>query len=126
MNVATSNEETSKNSSRYAKDVVSRSLERVTERVREVRSRTTIRETEETNLHELDNKTAEHVRGVYQFLDKIYEAQVFNYGVREMFDFMVPEPASFLWYVEQNPSAGRRPAARTAQARDWSHRTPRT
>jgi hypothetical protein len=103
MNIATSNEETSKNSSRYAKDVVSRSLERITERVRELRSRTTIHETEETNLHELDNKTTEHVRGVYQFIDKIYEAQVFNYGVREMFDFMVPEPASFLWYVEQHP-----------------------
>ena len=42
-----------KSSSRYAKDVVSRSLERLTERVREVRSRTTIHETEETNLHEL-------------------------------------------------------------------------
>jgi hypothetical protein len=103
LNMATSNEETSKNSSRYAKDVVSRSLERITERVRGLRSRTTIHETEETNLHELDNKTTEHVRGVYQFIDKIYEAQVFNYGVREMFDFMVPEPATFLWYVEQHP-----------------------
>ena len=97
-------EETAKNSSRYAKDVVNRSLERLTERAREVRTRTVIRETEETNLHELNNQTTKHVSGIYQFLDKVYEAQVFNYGIREMFDFMIPEPASFLWYVEQNPT----------------------
>lgn len=104
MDLATSTEETAKNSSRYARDVVSRSLERVTERVREMRSRTVIRETEETNLHVLDNDTGSHVRGIYQFIDKVYEAQVFNYGLREMFDFMVPEPASFLWHVEKNPT----------------------
>ena len=101
---STSQEETAKNSSRYAKDVVNRSLERLTERAREVRTRTVIRETEETNLHELNNQTTKHVSGIYQFLDKVYEAQVFNYGIREMFDFMIPEPASFLWYVEQNPT----------------------
>ena len=76
----------------------------ITERAREVRTRTVIRETEETNLHELNNQTTKHVSGIYQFLDKVYEAQVFNYGIREMFDFMIPEPASFLWYVEQNPT----------------------
>jgi hypothetical protein len=104
MSINTSNEESTKNSSRYAKDVMNRSLDRVTERVREQRTQTTIRETEETNLHELENKTANHVRGVYQFIDKVYEAQVFNYGIREIFDFMVPEPASFLWHVEQHPT----------------------
>ena len=104
QNVSTGREETAKNSSKYARDVVSRSLERVTERVREVRTRTLIRETEETNLHELDNQTDRHVRGIYQFLDKVYETQVFNYGIRQMFDFTVPEPASFLWYIEANPS----------------------
>jgi hypothetical protein len=101
---SSSQEETARNSSRYARDVVSRSLERLTERVREVRTRTIIRETEETNLHELHNETANHVSGIYQFLDKIYEAQVFNYGIREMFDFMIPEPASFWWYIDQNPT----------------------
>lgn len=101
---AQSVEESSKNSSRYAKDVVSRSLERITERVREVRSRTVLHETEETNLHELDNDTGKHINGVYQFIDKVYEAQVFNYGIRQMFDFMIPEPASFFWYVQKNPT----------------------
>lgn len=100
---AHSSEETSRAAATYAKDVTARSLERITERVREVRTRTIIRETEETNLHEIGNKTGGNVAGVYQFLDKVYEAQVFNYGLRQMFDFMVPEPASFLWYVADNP-----------------------
>jgi hypothetical protein len=104
MDLSTSKEETAKSSSRYARDVVNRSLERVTERIREQRTRTVIRETEETNLHELNNETGAHVRGIYQFIDKVYEAQIFNYGLREMFDFMVPEPASFLWYVADNPT----------------------
>ncbi len=101
---STSQEQSSKNATRFAKDIVSRSLERITTRVREMRTRTIIRETEETNLHELKNETQQHVSGVYQFLDKVYETQVFNYGIRAMFDFMIPEPASFLWYVEENPN----------------------
>ena len=104
LSSTTSTEQSAKNSTRFAKDIVSRSLERVTTRVREQRTTTIISETEETNLHELTNSTQQHINGVYQFLDKIYESQVFNYGIREMFDFMIPEPASFLWYVAQNPN----------------------
>src|SRR5262249_45456355 len=95
--VSSSSEESTKSATRYAKDVVERSLERVVERVREQQIQRVIREQEETNLHELENKGAEHVSGVYQFLEKVYESQVFNYGIRQMFDFMVPEPASYLW-----------------------------
>jgi hypothetical protein len=101
-------EESTKNAATYSKQVVQRSLERIAERVREERVRRIIRETEEVNLHELTNDSAEHRSGIYQFLDKVYEAQVFDYGIREMFDFMVPEPASFLWYVDKTPHAGPR------------------
>lgn len=101
---STSQEQSTKNSTTFAKDIVNRSLERLTTRARELRTRTIIRETEETNLHELKNETQAHVSGIYQFLDKVYETQIFNYGIRAMFDFMIPEPASFLWYVEQNPN----------------------
>lgn len=103
VEASTMEEQSEKSASRFAKDVVKRSLDRLTERQREVRTRTIIRETEETNLHEFTNSTAAHINGVYQFLDKIYETQIFNYGIRQMFDFMVPEPASFLWHVEKNP-----------------------
>jgi hypothetical protein len=72
----------------------------VVERVREEQVRKILREEEETNLHELANATSQHVSGVYQFLEKVYESQIFNYGIRQMFDFMVPEPASYLWHLE--------------------------
>ena len=97
---STFTEDSTRTATRYAKDVVERSLERVVERVREEQVRKILREEEETNLHELQNANGEHVIGVYQFLEKVYESQIFNYGIRQMFDFMVPEPASYLWYLE--------------------------
>ncbi|MEM7040182.1 MAG: hypothetical protein AAF570_24655, partial [Bacteroidota bacterium] len=34
------------------------------------------------------------IRGIYRWVDKIYEAQMYNYGQRLMFEFIVPEPAA--------------------------------
>ncbi|MFF7647022.1 hypothetical protein [Streptomyces canus] len=99
-------EESIRNATTFSKDVVQRSLERVVERVREERVRRIVHETEERNLHELSNSTTHHHSAIYQFLDKVYEAQVFDYGIRQIFDFMVPEPASFLWFQEEAPVAG--------------------
>lgn len=103
VDINSSSEERNSNSTNYAKDLMSRSLDRVVERVREERIRTVIREQEETNLHELENKSSVHVSGVYQFVEKVYESQVFNYGIRQMFDFMIPEPASYIWHIESQP-----------------------
>jgi hypothetical protein len=94
----------------YAQDVVSRSLERVIERVREERIRKLIQEQEETNLHDLENTGNQHISGVYQFVEKVYESQVFNYGLRQMFDFMVPEPASYVWHLESQETDYNLPA----------------
>ncbi len=97
-------EETAKTASTFARNVVQKSLERITERVREERVRKLILETEETNLHQLENTTEKHTRGVYQFLEKVYEAQIFDYGIRQTVDLMVPEPASFLWWLQEQPA----------------------
>lgn len=121
-----SSEESTRNASTFAQEVVERSVSRIKDRVLESRRVTLLREIEETNLHEFknDSATADHVVGIYQFLDKVYEAQVFNYGLRQMFDFMVPEPASFLWYVESAPTQGIElptpPVPLTTYAADWS------
>src|SRR6185369_9992767 len=91
VDVETSSEASAKSASTYAKDVLERSLERVTERVREERVRTIRRETEEKNLHQFSNGDSQpHKVGIYQFLDKVYEAQVFNYGKRQIFDLVIP------------------------------------
>ena len=99
----TTEENSLKSSVKYAKDVVERSKERIVERVREERRLTILREVEEINEHRLTNETGDHITGIYQFVDKIYESQVFNYGLRQMFDFMIPEPASYLWHLERMP-----------------------
>jgi hypothetical protein len=104
LDVHSAHEQTTRTATNYAKDIVSRSLERVTERVREQHQRNVMREIEETNLHELANKSKAHVIGCYQFVEKVYESQVFNYGQRAIFDFMIPEPASYVWFLEQSPA----------------------
>jgi hypothetical protein len=102
---STSTEEMARSALTYAKDVMERSLQRVTQRVREEQIRKLIRESEETNKHGFKNETGAHIVGTYQFLEKEYESQIFNYGIRQMFDFMVPEPASYIWHLEQQPGS---------------------
>jgi hypothetical protein len=81
----------------YSRDVTSRTVQRVSERIREQRSIRITTSVEETNEHALDNKNGSgHVRGTYQWISKIYESQIFNYGLRTLFDFTVPEPAAFV------------------------------
>ncbi|BAT60606.1 hypothetical protein GJW-30_1_03154 [Variibacter gotjawalensis] len=103
--IENSREETTRSALNYAKDIMQRSLDRVVESVREQRVQRIIREQEETNLHEIANETGDHVTGIYQFLEKVMTSQVFNYGIRTMFDFMVPEPASYIWHLESTPAA---------------------
>ncbi len=104
----TSKEEASKVATSYSKDITTRATSRISERRREERILKTIEVFEETNTHGIDNKAgADHVIGQYQWIDKVYEAQVFNYGKRLLFDVMLPEPAAFLLYASGNqPKAG--------------------
>jgi len=92
-----SKERSTKLASELSKEIVSKSVSKFSEKVREKRTMRITAEVEEKNLHELINPAGnEHVVGVYQWIDKVYEAQVFNYGLRTMYDFMVPEPGAFL------------------------------
>jgi hypothetical protein len=84
----------------FAKDTVERSKEWIIESIAVRQERTLVREITETNTHTLANESSEHRFAIYQYVDKIYQSQVFDYGKRLMFDFMVPEPASFLWYLK--------------------------
>lgn len=99
-----SNVQTSKSSaSKYSKDVTDRSASIITSRVREEQIRKVIIETEETNSHELNNIGGDkHTVGIYQWVDKISEAQVYRYGLRTLCDFMVPEPAAFYVHSQVN------------------------
>lgn len=58
----------------------------------------------EKNSNGLDNRNGgSNISGVYQWVNKVYEAQMYNYGLRTMFDFMVPEPAAY--FIETLQSA---------------------
>jgi hypothetical protein len=99
-----------KSSNNYAKDVVDRSLSRIQQRTREERSGERTHEVEEINKHVL-RADAGNVTGIYRWLDKKYKAQVYNYGKRLMFEFIVPEPAAFvLADFDRRRSAQIRPA----------------
>ena len=94
---ARSKEEATKSASKFSQDVTERSSRKIAERVLKRTQVTVTNETTEKNSHEINNVPGTgHVAGVYQWVNKVYEAQMFNYGLRTLFDFMVPEPASFL------------------------------
>jgi len=90
-------EEATKSASKFSQDVTERSSRKIAERVLERSTMVVTNEVVEKNNHELDNVGgAGHISGVYQWVNKVYQAQMFNYGLRAMFDIMVPEPAAFV------------------------------
>jgi hypothetical protein len=89
-------EESQKTSADFAREVVDRSISKIQTKVTSQRTTNTINEVEETDTHGVDNKAgSEHVVGIYRWVNKHYKAQVYNYGLRLMLEFIVPEPAAF-------------------------------
>lgn len=95
-NYATHNskEESNRQAVTEAKDITSRALDRIVTKVKEERIDKILEEFEENNKHGFDNtKGSNHVVGVYRWVDKVVKNQIYNYGKRMMFEFMIPEPA---------------------------------
>lgn len=101
----TSTESTRRSASTYSQDVVSRSVQKIKERVLQRRSKTTINEVEVINKHKIDNSIPDnnsnggHVTGIYKWVNKLYKAQVFDYGNRGTLEFLIPEPGAFYRYA---------------------------
>lgn len=92
-----STSETQRSASNFARETTSKAVSKLEKRNLERRFRRTVRETEEISQHTFDNKAGtDNITGVYRFVDKIYNAQIVNYGKRFMLEFIVPEPAAFL------------------------------
>lgn len=104
----TSTQESRSSASTFAREVISRSLDRIRERLLSRVTRTELSEVEITNVRGFDNAGSpqHNVSGIYRFVDKFYEAQIVNYGKRLMLELMVPEPGAFYRYA-----AGKKPAA---------------
>lgn len=87
-------EESVKQATTQAKEITQKATDRIISRVHKERTEKMIEEFEETNIHEFDNRKGDkHVVGVYRWVDKIMKNQIYNYGKRMMFEFMIPEPA---------------------------------
>ncbi|HYF32158.1 MAG TPA: hypothetical protein VD993_13640 [Chitinophagaceae bacterium] len=107
----TSKEESNRTATKNAQEVMNRALARLIEKKRTQRTVTTIIQTEDKNKHELNNeKGADHVRGLYYWIDKYYLSKVVNYGKRMMFEFVVPEPAAFYLHTKRKQSEGEKAA----------------
>jgi len=94
---STSKQESQKNSSNFAREVVDRSVTKVQTKTKTERTTKTLNEVEEINKHSLNNgqPSTAHVTGIYRWVDKRYRAQIYNYGVRLLLEFIIPEPAAF-------------------------------
>ncbi|WP_051313613.1 hypothetical protein [Sporocytophaga myxococcoides] len=98
---STSSQESNKNSSNFAKEVIDRSVSKIQKKTKEERTIKKLHEVEEINTHGVDNKEKpDHAVGIYRWVDKYYDAQIYNYGKRMMFEFIIPEPAAFYEYAQ--------------------------
>lgn len=100
---STSSQESSKSASNFAREVIDKSVSRIQKKTREERVTKTLHEVEEIDTHGIDNKgKPDHVTGIYRWVDKFYEAQIYNYGKRLMFEFIIPEPSAFAEYAQSH------------------------
>jgi hypothetical protein len=95
-------DEASHTASSFAREVTEHAAEKVTARSRQEQTVRTLQEFEEVNKHGFDNTAGTgHAVGIYQWLDKVFELQVYDYGTRLAFDFVVPRPGAFLQRATQ-------------------------
>lgn len=100
-----SSTQSNKSASEIAKDVVQKTSKKVTQKIQQSERVRIIETFKEIERQAFKNGTKSPVSGIYQWLDKVYVAQVFNYGKRLQFDIMVPEPAALLIQAAKNNPA---------------------
>lgn len=77
-----------------SQEITNKAADRLLTKIAEERIEKIIEEFEENNAHGFDNRNGDkHVVGVYRWVDMKYKNQIYNYGKRTMFEFMIPEPA---------------------------------
>lgn len=80
---------------RFARDILNKTVNRISRSVSLTRASSTMSQTEDSVVSLVDNTAGTHsLRGVYRWLNKVYEACVVNYGQRLMMEFMVCKPAA--------------------------------
>lgn len=90
-----SKQSSTKEAETYSRDITSRATTRITRRVRTQVTTRNLRELEEKAIHSFGGGATSEII-IYEWVDRVVQAQVFNYGKRLFYDIVVPEPAAFL------------------------------
>ncbi|NVK53668.1 MAG: hypothetical protein HWD85_12100 [Flavobacteriaceae bacterium] len=86
-----------------SKDITQKATDRLTSKVKKERVKKIVEEFEEQNRHGFDNREgAEHISGVFRWVDKIYKNEIYNYGKRLTYEFQIPEPARLHHLAKQS------------------------
>jgi hypothetical protein len=81
--------------SRFAREITARTAQLISRRVLERRSQTLLQEDEETVVRRFDaTGSAGNVRGVYRWVNKVYSLRVVNRGHRLLLEILMPRPAA--------------------------------
>lgn len=85
----------SDDTTRFARDILSKTVNRISRKVGTVRSSSVLSQSEEAVVSVVDNRSGKrNLCAVYRWVNKVYHARVFNYGNRLIIEFMVPRPAA--------------------------------
>jgi hypothetical protein len=89
-----SKEESNRQTITQAKEMTQRAMERIVTKQRSEKVTKITESFTETNTHIYDNRNSIYnISSVYRFVNAVYKNQVFNYGKRLMYEFMVPQPS---------------------------------
>jgi len=121
-----SESEARSSSNELAKEIVSRTVERIFESVRKLRRLTITEQIRELNKHSIKNVSIDtqtppsSLSGIYMWVEKIHEVELRHYGTRLMIEFHIPEPAiSLLERLNDKPEIkARKPAPFTMGPND--------
>ncbi len=81
-------------SKKVAKNIVDDTISRISEKVYHHRENSFRQEVVEEITHVLDNRQgSHHIRGIYRWLNKVYEMQLINHGKRFMLDLSIDKSA---------------------------------
>jgi hypothetical protein len=89
-----SKEESNRQAVTQAKEQTQRAMERIVSRIKTEKTVKITDEFIEANKHRFENLSNPYnVSGVYRFINAVYKNQIYNYGKRLMYEFMIPQPS---------------------------------
>ncbi|HHD79855.1 MAG TPA: hypothetical protein ENK98_09545, partial [Epsilonproteobacteria bacterium] len=94
-----------------SKQVIEKAISRVEKKVRSLATRKLINETEEKNKHVFGGETGAvgDMSRQFYYVNQVRKAQVYSYGVRQIIDLTLPEPATLFKRLLEIPFEGINP-----------------